>query len=826
MVSRTGGGGGSLYSMVTPGLVHVHDSRPIHAFHWEAVQHALQCLKSGKSTSIGLPAPSVLQYVVGYAALLDYAEWAMERKDFLSRATFGILLPFRRMTSLFAPIMISTEFIVTQASPRRQSHALVEMNARVNMDDPRWGYIWWSHWLKVRYGDDLPPRLPLWHLFPAARLTGPEEVPEITHARDYLGRYDAQPPSFVIAEDPQVFSSVPVYGLIVDLDWWEGDLPAPDWTDRPVLTLWSDPVDPRVPRALATSYEPYVFSREAAESAERICLACQGDASGAERERSRLLRSRPKVHWEIIRHPDINDALAEINDLLAELSRTQWNREDRAFQRFVHCTNWVRSIVRSLVVPIQDFDAVAAGSPFHRTTLDLAAELKDLAMLIHQNAPWMGAIAEDLTLAVDRLIRLNNEGTPPKHELVMRLVKDQYDQGLSCAVVVQSKIHQQALMRRLASVLGEQEEDLPEAGVHVLPVTEFLNDPSDRSIITCVGQRLLRTCLSGISGSFEFLYYPDEIAILSRREWGTFRQVAQLSRAVRMPFTRWVEPFMPPHVESSASFVGYDEAVDKRSGIGSLWTSRDTPDEEDASDVLAYRFWSHEAFVYVPRDSRVRILDRLRGSIVQVAASSVGEGSVVVMIQGAVRDSYYGILLDLLHDTPDMKPHLENIELWHRELRTGYRKYRSWLPYSEILRRIRQLGSSIQATETVRNWVKADVMGPDDPEDVRRMGEVLGSEVLKNNWRAVARSLETIRRLHRVVATELNEVIFGDRRTEFRHPLLRDSGITPADFRGALEFVRVTKVESPRPVSPRLVGFLLGGRQDDDCDLRHQRVAR
>jgi hypothetical protein len=119
------------------------------------------------------------------------------------------------------------------------------------------------------------------------------------------------------------------------------------------------------------------------------------------------------------------------------------------------------------------------------------------------------------------------------------------------------------------------------------------------------------------------------------------------------------------------------------------------------------------------------------------------------------------------------------------------------------------LGCSVQA-QTVRLWTVGATIGPNDPENVRRIGVVAVEPRLIENYQRVYKAMELFRSAHSVLGRRIGDLarIYGSAavagRVDADEVLDERSGLTVADFRDCVDLVRIKTIEPRGPV-PRAV---------------------
>jgi hypothetical protein len=129
--------------------------------------------------------------------------------------------------------------------------------------------------------------------------------------------------------------------------------------------------------------------------------------------------------------------------------------------------------------------------------------------------------------------------------------------------------------------------------------------------------------------------------------------------------------------------------------------------------------------------------------------------------------------------------------------------------YEALAAALRRRGCWLQ-TQTIRLWVVGVTIGPDDREDVRRLGEVLGDDYLADQYIDVHNAIRALRgahvRLGRRLARMARQVGPAARAGRVADDELIDerSGLTAADFEDAVEVVTVVRLE-PAGTVPRII---------------------
>ena len=191
-------------------------------------------------------------------------------------------------------------------------------------------------------------------------------------------------------------------------------------------------------------------------------------------------------------------------------------------------------------------------------------------------------------------------------------------------------------------------------------------------------------------------------------------------------------------------------------------------------------------------------------------AQRVASGDQLVFLDGQARKDLLAKVLEVAGDVPELAVPAAWVDYWREALRRAHRAFDTYERlHSELARR-----GCARQSQTVRLWVIGQTIGPEDPEDIRRLGECLSDDALVANYMTIADAIQGLRSAHvrlghrlgalaRQVGTaaaaglmDADEII--DPRT----------GLTASDFRDSLEILTVASVRPAGTVPYALTGWL------------------
>jgi hypothetical protein len=226
-------------------------------------------------------------------------------------------------------------------------------------------------------------------------------------------------------------------------------------------------------------------------------------------------------------------------------------------------------------------------------------------------------------------------------------------------------------------------------------------------------------------------------------------------------------------------------------------------------------------WMYVDTDSHVT---RRRGSAGMPEAGHpagrIAPGDELVFLDGQARKDLLAKVLEVAEDVPELAVPAAWIDYWRDALRRAHARFGT---YGELHHELERRGC-VRQTQTVRLWVIGQTIGPEDPEDIRRLGECLDDSPLTSNYRKIADSMRALRNAHVRLGHRLGELarsvgsnsaaglIDGDEIIDAR------SGLTASDFRDSIEILTVRSVQ-PGGTVPYAVTGSLRSPDEKEADL-------
>jgi len=173
----------------------------------------------------------------------------------------------------------------------------------------------------------------------------------------------------------------------------------------------------------------------------------------------------------------------------------------------------------------------------------------------------------------------------------------------------------------------------------------------------------------------------------------------------------------------------------------------------------------------------------------------------VIAIPEQRRQSLYDLILSRVHGHPTIELHLALIRRWQQDLELAYRRWRlhGVRNLDELLWQMQRRGSQLTHPMTLRGWLSGNILCPEDPDDLRRLAEILEMSFVVSHHQRIYQAAKRLRGLHRVLARRLNswleEQASGSIKAKDGDVLDAELGITFGDFRNSLLILRVQEVQ-------------------------------
>lgn len=247
-----------------------------------------------------------------------------------------------------------------------------------------------------------------------------------------------------------------------------------------------------------------------------------------------------------------------------------------------------------------------------------------------------------------------------------------------------------------------------------------------------------------------------------------------------------------------------------------------TPDggaDDEALEVDALRIgFTDLRWMLIGRDGTVTKLGKGETAEAGHSATRIEPGDHLVFLDGEARKDLLAKVLEVAGELPEFAVPAAWIDYWRNTLRRAHSRFGTYEALAAALRRC----GCIRQTQTVRLWVVGQTIGPEDPEDIRRLGECVGDDALVTNYTTINSALESLRYAHQVLGHRLGALarrvgsasaagLVGDDEI-----IDERTGLTASDFRDSVEILTVRTVARAGRVPYAVTGRL---RSSEDTEV-------
>lgn len=201
-----------------------------------------------------------------------------------------------------------------------------------------------------------------------------------------------------------------------------------------------------------------------------------------------------------------------------------------------------------------------------------------------------------------------------------------------------------------------------------------------------------------------------------------------------------------------------------------------------------------EVLLMEPNDLVTR---RSGDTVARVAAKALVPGDFVLLVDRAARRDLLTTVLDKLSESPTYASLSALVKFWHVR---AARMHDSGLTHGEI--RARMYGTRITSDQSIGVWIRGEVDGPMDPEDVRRFAVAVGDSELKSEAERIGWALKTLHSVNRKVGHWLSAQLSGAQTSQAEAIIDADLDVHVSDLLESVTVHKVTAVSSAEQTAP------------------------
>lgn len=156
----------------------------------------------------------------------------------------------------------------------------------------------------------------------------------------------------------------------------------------------------------------------------------------------------------------------------------------------------------------------------------------------------------------------------------------------------------------------------------------------------------------------------------------------------------------------------------------------------------------------LPVEKTYFFLKNIGGKIEEGSPKDLKPGNFIIVIDNDEKKT----LLQLIIEIYDLESSIDKeiIEFWKERLMLFIKDTR--IKYRQLYEIYTNLGGQ-KHYQTVLNWAKGKVIGPEDQEDLHYIGKILDEKIIEDNFELISDEIEKVRNIHRTTGKKLKNVI-------------------------------------------------------------------
>jgi len=206
-------------------------------------------------------------------------------------------------------------------------------------------------------------------------------------------------------------------------------------------------------------------------------------------------------------------------------------------------------------------------------------------------------------------------------------------------------------------------------------------------------------------------------------------------------------------------YVEYEEELSK---IEDVITQLDMEQEKDEKYKthpcyeLSLRKINESRLVkkLLPASKSFIYLEKIDGNVREGPPRDLKPGYYIIMLDDDERKT----LLDLIIEIFDLEKSIDKylIKVWKEKLIEYIETHN--LSYNRFYQLYRREGGK-RSYQTVLNWIKGNVLSPEDRTDLLIIGKILKSKEITENYQLIEREANKLRNIHRLIGRKLRKII-------------------------------------------------------------------
>lgn len=169
-------------------------------------------------------------------------------------------------------------------------------------------------------------------------------------------------------------------------------------------------------------------------------------------------------------------------------------------------------------------------------------------------------------------------------------------------------------------------------------------------------------------------------------------------------------------------------------------------------------------------------------------------GDYILLVNRQAKKTLNELILEKAEEYPKLQIIKALVNIWIHELKKGMSN--SGDSETGFLRKLKDSGSKIRRSETIRYWKEGYVIGPKDMRDIERIAEIYSSSAMLSNLQGIASAIKSFRHIRQLIVRRLKNAIIEGETEE-----IMELGVNIEDFEQYAEIFEVASIEKRNNIS-------------------------
>lgn len=508
------------------------------------------------------------------------------------------------------------------------------------------------------------------------------------------------------------------------------------------------------------------------------------------------LLSGVKKTFVDIKDDQIDKILKESLQLYYGIKEILKNKPNEALSRagidYLRC----KYAFERMLAPLEDIEKECNKSILAKTLRKRIESLKAwCAFLAKVDQDFLNFWGKTYAIADSLFEAFKNRGNP-KYEKVKEIVKESFEKSNSLIIYNYSEPYARALLEALKRDFSMSEEELLQRKIRI---TSAIGEQDEKTydcgiIFGQIPSKALWLIRNTLSKELIFLAYSSEKALLKQQIENEENRTQDLEKIdLREDFLKNILDIkelkrLPPKISKKRAPLAIhmnEEEVREEEKLkpvfkeiineDDLATEEDSDIQDDEGEIQDTTVSADGSLIvkcckiefddgkniFFRRTRKLPIFKEGK-TLEYLDVSKVKSGDLMILIKNNIRNNLAQEIIRKADNHPAMQRIKRLVNSWSAVLRRGLIENKDTL--NSFLRKLNKLQEKsgrkkITNTLTIFLWKEGYTIGPQDPMNIKLIGEMYGDAFLIENYREIGAATRRLREIHQNLLREFNETV-------------------------------------------------------------------